>query len=24
MHTKNTMHIAEGQIKIDAEQIHLA
>lgn len=24
MHTKNTMHIAEGHVKIDAEQIHLA
>jgi len=24
MHTKNTMHLAEGHIKIDAEQIHLA
>jgi hypothetical protein len=24
MHTKNTMHTAEGHIKIDAEQIHLA
>ncbi|HOW55200.1 MAG TPA: DUF3540 domain-containing protein [Syntrophorhabdaceae bacterium] len=23
MHTKNTMHIAEGHVKIDAEQIHL-
>lgn len=24
MQTKNTMHIAEGHVKIDAEQIHLA
>lgn len=24
MHTKNMMHIAEGHVKIDAEQIHLA
>jgi len=24
MHTKNTMHVAEGHVKIDAEQIHLA
>jgi hypothetical protein len=24
MHTKNTMHTAEGHVKIDAEQIHLA
>ena len=23
MHTKNTMHISEGHVKIDAEQIHL-